>query len=383
MSSRYSENGNKPVKPSDGSPGFASLYKTEIALTAIMLAFGLTVYIVLCSLGITDFTWFSKKEKLPDNDAHAAPVSVDVSHVSASDASKSQDMGDVILLMYHELTLTSDQPCTSFESSDESIATVDGSGKVTPVAFGTADITGISDSGASYVWHLNVRKVAYLTFNDFPNANTDPILTTLAKNDVKATFFLCMRTKDFPYYEKIIKGGHLIGNHSSSHDVESILSSSKDLKASLIKFEDYMHNRFSYRTKFVSTPNGSGKPDQSTVSTRVTQTLHDMGYTVVDYTIEAGDYMDISETDFISNIRGGLKNDREIIGMHFSDTCAKSLGNVITLLKDMGYECESLYEAPMTYSQYYGWETNVNQRGAGLFTGDMLNGLEYTQVDYA
>lgn len=385
MSPRYSEKGNRPVKPGDGTPGFASVYKTEITLTAVMIAFASTVYIVLCALGITSCTGLSCEGKPADDEQHSAPVSVDVSHVSASDASKVQDMGDISVMMYHTLALTPDQPCTAFSSSDESIATVDQAGSISPVAFGTADITGTADSGASYVWHLNVRKVAYLTFSDFPNANTDSILTTLAKNDVKATFFLCVRTKSeyFPYYEKIIKGGHLIGNHTSSHDTASLFESTKALKSSLIKFEDYMHNRFSYRTKFVSIPNGSGKPDQNTISTKVTQTLHDMGYTVVDYTIEAGDYTTISQSDFISNIRTNLKNDREIIGMHFSDTCAQSLDSVIALLKDQGYECESLYEAPETYCQYYGWETNVNRRGAELFTPDMLNGLQYTQVDYA
>lgn len=64
------------------------------------------------------------------------------------------------------------------------------------------------------------EKIIALTFDDGPNANTLKILEVLEKHNTKASFF-CIG-KNIAGNEAILKrtfdSGHLIGNHSFSHD---------------------------------------------------------------------------------------------------------------------------------------------------------------------
>lgn len=64
------------------------------------------------------------------------------------------------------------------------------------------------------------EKVVALTYDDGPNPpDTERLLDVLAEHHAKATFFVVGRhIKDFPgVVEKIVAGGHDVGNHSWSH----------------------------------------------------------------------------------------------------------------------------------------------------------------------
>ena len=64
------------------------------------------------------------------------------------------------------------------------------------------------------------EKVVALTFDDGPTAaGTDQILTILAEENVKATFFVigAELEKDLSQGKKIVAAGHELGNHSYSH----------------------------------------------------------------------------------------------------------------------------------------------------------------------
>ena len=201
MSERYSENGNRHMKaPAPPDELSASDFKLEAILTAVMLGFVAAVYIILSALGITPGLkeMCAKKEKEP-SPPPAAEVSVVTrsDEVSAADAIKAEphDMGAQTLFMCRTVSLVPEgEKCTSYTSSNEQAATVASDGTVTPVAVGQADITGTGPSGSTYTWHLDVRKVAYLTFSDFPNDTTNTILNVLRDKNVKATFFVCMRS---------------------------------------------------------------------------------------------------------------------------------------------------------------------------------------------
>ena len=77
------------------------------------------------------------------------------------------------------------------------------------------------------------RKIAYLTFDDGPSVVITPqVLDILKKYDIKATFFeigmLC------EYHPDIVKeveaSGHLICNHTYSHDYKIDYASSRHLR---------------------------------------------------------------------------------------------------------------------------------------------------------
>ena len=70
------------------------------------------------------------------------------------------------------------------------------------------------------VWRIEDKDGVYLTFDDGPTPGvTEWILATLDKYDAKATFFVLGKNVDmYPdLYEKILKAGHRVGNHTYSH----------------------------------------------------------------------------------------------------------------------------------------------------------------------
>ena len=62
-------------------------------------------------------------------------------------------------------------------------------------------------------------KTLALTFDDGPSAFTDEVLDTLARNQVRATFFVVgSRVRHHPgTMERMMREGHVIANHSFSH----------------------------------------------------------------------------------------------------------------------------------------------------------------------
>lgn len=73
----------------------------------------------------------------------------------------------------------------------------------------------------SLIWNIpNAGNNIFLTFDDGPDPEATPrILDILAEHDAKATFFcLGRQVKKFPaIFDRIIKEGHAVGNHTYSH----------------------------------------------------------------------------------------------------------------------------------------------------------------------
>jgi peptidoglycan/xylan/chitin deacetylase (PgdA/CDA1 family) len=71
------------------------------------------------------------------------------------------------------------------------------------------------------IWKVNTnKKVIYLTFDDGPDEEVTPkVLDILDEYDAKATFFcLGNNAEKHPgIIERIVKSGHVLGNHSYSH----------------------------------------------------------------------------------------------------------------------------------------------------------------------
>ena len=65
------------------------------------------------------------------------------------------------------------------------------------------------------------KKIAYLTFDDGPSKNTDKILETLDKYNIKATFFVMGPSYNLKnsYLKKIVQYGHTLAIHSYEHNL--------------------------------------------------------------------------------------------------------------------------------------------------------------------
>ena len=71
-----------------------------------------------------------------------------------------------------------------------------------------------------YIWDIEDRNGVYLTFDDGPTPGvTEWVLSTLRRYDAKATFFMLGKNAEqYPdLYQRILKEGHKVGNHTYSH----------------------------------------------------------------------------------------------------------------------------------------------------------------------
>ncbi|MGH4139682.1 polysaccharide deacetylase family protein [Clostridium sp.] len=99
---------------------------------------------------------------------------------------------------------------------------------------------GILEKETSYKKKMANTKIAYLTFDDGPSENTVEILKILKQYDVKATFFVNGHTNYSYLYKQISDDGHVLGNHTYSHDYNKIYSSASNFKMDIVKLDEYL-----------------------------------------------------------------------------------------------------------------------------------------------
>ncbi|SOC00105.1 peptidoglycan-N-acetylmuramic acid deacetylase [Ureibacillus xyleni] len=127
-----------------------------------------------------------------------------------------------------------------------------------PADAGAKFETILKENGAFYRGNPN-KKTIYLTFdNGFENGYTESILDTLKKEKVPATFFLTGHylTSATDLVKRMIKEGHIIGNHSYGHPDMSKLSD-EELVKEWKKFDDKLKELTGIeRTYYVRPPKG-------------------------------------------------------------------------------------------------------------------------------
>ncbi len=102
-----------------------------------------------------------------------------------------------------------------------------------------------------------------LTFDDGPNSEITPqILAILEKENIKATFFVIGNKikKNESLLKKINNQGHLIGNHSYSHNNQITLYLTKKLKADIIKCNEIIEQVIAKKPLFFRPPFGVTTP---------------------------------------------------------------------------------------------------------------------------
>jgi peptidoglycan/xylan/chitin deacetylase (PgdA/CDA1 family) len=101
-----------------------------------------------------------------------------------------------------------------------------------------------------------------LTFDDGPNpAWTPQLLDTLARHDVKATFFLLgqFAERDPALTRSIVDAGHLIGNHSWSHPDLSLTSPHR-VQQELTRTKDTLEQITGKPIRYFRPPFGARRP---------------------------------------------------------------------------------------------------------------------------
>ena len=104
----------------------------------------------------------------------------------------------------------------------------------------------------------STQKVLYLTFDcGYENGYTAKILDVLKEKKVPAAFFVTVPyLKDSPEIAaRMIKEGHIVGNHSNTHPVFSTISRTK-MAQEIQECDNYLREHFGYSAPFFRFPTG-------------------------------------------------------------------------------------------------------------------------------
>lgn len=149
-------------------------------------------------------------------------------------------------------------------------------------------------------WDVAVKADApavYLTFDDGPHPTATPfVLDQLAKYNAKGTFF-CIGKNVIEYpeiYERIVKEGHSIGNHTHNH-----------LKGWKTKTKEYIENTMQ-AAKFIQS--NLFRPPYGRIKRMQANQLHEMGYRIIMWSLLSGDFdIDLDPKRCLENIVFHLK----------------------------------------------------------------------------
>ena len=193
------------------------------------------------------------------------------------------------------------------------------------------------------------EKRAYLTFDDGTSQNTVKILDTLKKYNVKATFFVTGRS-DPALLRRIRDEGHVIGNHTMTHNYQNIYATPENFWQDFEAEQDYLLNVLGDASMYMRFPGGSNNSigiRKNTITTIQAQ-AKEKGYIYVDWNVDSGDATGntVPKDKIVQNVLNGSKNKTDaVILMHQTKpktTTAEALPEIIEGLQAMGFELDSL-----------------------------------------
>ncbi|WP_082867120.1 polysaccharide deacetylase family protein [Paenibacillus elgii] len=172
-------------------------------------------------------------------------------------------------------------------------------------------------------------KLVALTFDDGPDAKyTVKILDILKKYNAKATFFVVgYQAEKYPgVLSRIVKEGHMLGNHTWSHKDLTKLNG-QQINNEIVKLNKVIQNATGEAPKYVRTPYGA-------VSKKVTEAIEQNGQHNVLWNVDTRDWAGATPEDMLKNVKANLKPGG-IILMHSFGGKKGDLSNTIKLLPKM------------------------------------------------
>ena len=187
----------------------------------------------------------------------------------------------------------------------------------------------------------NEKTNVYLTFDDGPSDNTDSILDTLGRYNVKATFFLVQKDdaamKD--KIKRIASEGHSIGVHSYSHKYSEVYASLDSFKKDVESMRDFLEPLIGYKTKLYRFPGGSGNKVTNVDIRECIDYLNSQGINYYDWNVSSGDAVSNAYTadELVENVmKDVLKYKTSVVLLHDANakgTTAEALPRLIEALQ--------------------------------------------------
>ena len=215
----------------------------------------------------------------------------------------------------------------------------------------------------NYIWRFTItdRKVIYLTFDDGPTPEiTEWTLQELKKFNAKATFFCIGKNiENHPeIFQKIIKNGHSIGNHTHNHlngwktdDVSYIKNIEKaniSIQSAIISFRSNVKNKKVNNSKLrIQNSELLFRPPYGKIKPRQAKELIKKGIKIIMWDILSGDFdPELSKEKTLDNCVRHSKNG-SIIVFHDSVKVANKLKyvlpQVLAHFKDRGFVFEKIF----------------------------------------
>lgn len=185
------------------------------------------------------------------------------------------------------------------------------------------------------------EKVLYLTFDcGYEHENlTSKVLDVLKEKQVPATFFCTLDhiKKESDLIARMIKEGHIVGNHSTTHPSFSAISRDKMAKE-IETTENYLRTNFGYVAKFFRFP--AGEYNESAL-----ELVSLLGYRSVFWSVAYDDW-DTSKVrgkDYaVEKVMSRLHPGAVILLHSVSKDNAEALGEIIDKARSEGYSFRSL-----------------------------------------
>ncbi|MFE8699126.1 polysaccharide deacetylase family protein [Cytobacillus sp. FJAT-54145] len=190
---------------------------------------------------------------------------------------------------------------------------------------------------AIYKGHPDKPMVSFIINVAWGNEYLSPILATLKKNSVHASFFLEGRwVKQNPELAKmIVDAGHEVGNHSYSHPDMKLISSGK-VREEIQKTNDVIKATTGKEVTLLAPPSGSYRDEVVTIAAQE-------NLATVMWSVDTIDWKKPSPDELINRVLGKVHNGALIL-MHPTDSTAKALDRLIKEIKSKDLEIDTVTE---------------------------------------
>ena len=161
--------------------------------------------------------------------------------------------------------------------------------------------------------------------------HTDDLLSCMAANDVKCTFFAVeFWIEKYPEYaKKIVEQGHELGTHSKTHPYMSKLSK-EQIQAELNDSCDAIVQTTGVKPTLFRPPYGD-------YNNTLIQTATEMGLYTIQWDVDSLDWKNLSATEIALRVINGVKDGSIILCHNNGLHTAKALPMIFSSLKNKGF----------------------------------------------
>ncbi|RFU61156.1 polysaccharide deacetylase family protein [Peribacillus glennii] len=180
-------------------------------------------------------------------------------------------------------------------------------------------------------------KVVYLTFDDGPSVYTHQLLDILAKNKVKATFFMIDgNMKNYAgQVKRLVKDGNYPGLHSVSHDSRKLYkTNSTNFANEMVTTQATLKRITGFSSHIIRAPYGSTYMNKAMRDYTVKK-----GFKMWDWTIDSRDWaLANNPQQILVNVKKKSGKPQEVILLHERRQTVQMLPAIIDLYKKEDYE---------------------------------------------